>query len=181
MRAARNIRGFTLIELLVVIGLISILTGMIVTEMQGTREDAVLRATARKLIAALNLAGSQAVAVTVPCTVEIDTARSRFAIVPQEKGTSEEASNGPIEEGDLDSTVTVSVRDQQTSEEERPEANEQPRDKQEGARDGITFYADGTADRKEIVLRDRTGVEMLLRINPVTGRVRIARESEGGP
>ena len=44
-------------------------------------------------------------------------------------------------------------------------------------RDVIVFYPDGTADRREIVLRDSESAELVLRINPVTGRVRIA-ESE---
>ena len=37
----------------------------------------------------------------------------------------------------------------------------------------IFFYPDGTADASEIVLRDRDGFRLALRINPVTARVRI--------
>jgi len=39
--------------------------------------------------------------------------------------------------------------------------------------DAITFYPDGTADASEILLRDRDGFRVALRINPVTARVRI--------
>ena len=43
-------------------------------------------------------------------------------------------------------------------------------------RDGdetIGFYADGTADAREIQLEDRDGFRLVLRINPTTARVRI--------
>ena len=57
MRARVNSqRGFTLIELMIVIILIGIFTGLMVGEMRGTFEDALLRSTARKLIATANLA-----------------------------------------------------------------------------------------------------------------------------
>ena len=39
--------------------------------------------------------------------------------------------------------------------------------------DGITFYPDGTAEASEILLRDRDGFRLALRINPITARVRI--------
>lgn len=35
----------------------------------------------------------------------------------------------------------------------------------------ITLYPDGTADAVEIVLRDREGFRLGLRINPITARV----------
>ena len=39
--------------------------------------------------------------------------------------------------------------------------------------DAITFYADGTADVCEILLQDRDGFRLALRINPATARVRV--------
>jgi predicted secreted protein len=39
--------------------------------------------------------------------------------------------------------------------------------------DAISFYPDGTADAAEIQLRDRDGFQLLLQLNPVTGRVHI--------
>jgi prepilin-type N-terminal cleavage/methylation domain-containing protein len=42
-------RAFTLIELMVVIVLIGIMTAMIIPEMKGTFEEALLRSTAREL------------------------------------------------------------------------------------------------------------------------------------
>jgi hypothetical protein len=42
-----------------------------------------------------------------------------------------------------------------------------------GQREAIVFYPDGTADRKEIVLTDREGFHLTLRINPLTARVEL--------
>ena len=39
--------------------------------------------------------------------------------------------------------------------------------------EGITFYPDGTADSGEVLLRDQDGFSLLLRINPITSRVRV--------
>jgi len=37
----------------------------------------------------------------------------------------------------------------------------------------IAFYPDGTADAGDIILRDREGFRLALRINPITARVHI--------
>jgi hypothetical protein len=42
-----------------------------------------------------------------------------------------------------------------------------------GGRVVIGFYPDGTADPAEIQLRDRQGFGLLLKISPVTARVRV--------
>jgi hypothetical protein len=39
--------------------------------------------------------------------------------------------------------------------------------------DKISFYPDGTADATDVLLRDRTGFGLMLRINPVTSRVQV--------
>jgi hypothetical protein len=41
----------------------------------------------------------------------------------------------------------------------------------EGLSDAISFYADGTADQREVELRDPEGFGLALRINPITSRV----------
>ena len=43
----------------------------------------------------------------------------------------------------------------------------------EGLKDAIAFYPDGTADEREIELRDPEGFGLALRINPVTSRVQL--------
>jgi type II secretion system protein H len=40
--------------------------------------------------------------------------------------------------------------------------------------DSVTFYSDGTADAREVILEDRDGYRMAIRINPVTARVAVS-------
>ena len=83
----------------------------------------------------------------------------------------------PGGEGELDTRIAIEIH---KSGDEATEAAEQESSPVPGGSaraerrdDGITFYPDGTADASEIVLRDRDGFRLALRINPVTARVRI--------
>jgi hypothetical protein len=40
----------------------------------------------------------------------------------------------------------------------------------------ILFYPDGTAENREIVLEDKSGFRLALRLNPVTARVHIVEK-----
>src|SRR5690242_12073923 len=55
----RACSAFTLLEIMVVLVLIGILTALILPEMRGTYEDALLRSTSRQLVNAFNLAYSR--------------------------------------------------------------------------------------------------------------------------
>jgi type II secretion system protein H len=161
--------GFTLVELMVVLILIGIFTGLIVGEMRGTYEDALLRASARKLVAAANLAGSQAVSTGQPLVLSFNTAQSEYAV---HKRSARESQSSLVDEGRLDDRIIVLVRQQEQASSDEP--NEAPlTEEQATKKDDIAFYADGTADSREILLRDRTSKELVLRINPITGRIRI--------
>jgi type II secretion system protein H len=184
-RTASHSSGFTLVELMVVLVLISIFTGLIVGEMSGTYEDALLRSSARKLVSAFNLASSRAVTLGQPLVVSIDPVRSRFAIhragaMPGENRAPSEPP-GLIEEGTLDERIAIQPREAPPTppaegEESAPEEMAEPLVAGEAPpKPGdIQFNADGTADAREVLLRDRMGVELLLQINPITGRVKIA-------
>src|SRR5438552_14946942 len=64
LRVTRHFsRAFTLIELMVVLVLIGILTAVMIPEMRGSYEDAMLRSTSRELINVCHLAYSQAVSL----------------------------------------------------------------------------------------------------------------------
>jgi type II secretion system protein H len=173
-------RGFTLVELMIVLILIGVFTAVIIGELRGTFEDALLRSTGRKLINVLNLAGSRSVSINHPHTVTIDTANRKFSIEARlhsddaETG-SPKARNVAIDEGELDSRITLEIRNP-SEDAAVADEGELESDKEASAAisETITFYPDGTVDAREIVLRDRTGTELLLRINPVTGRVRLA-------
>jgi type II secretion system protein H len=185
-RAASHSSGFTLVELMVVLVLISIFTGLIVGEMRGTYEDALLRSSARKLVSAFNLASSRAVTLGQPLIVSIDPVHSRFAIrragaMPGENGAPS-GLPGLIEEGKLDERIAVQPREAPPAPPAEGEENSAPEEMAESSGGGeappklgdIQFNADGTADAREILLRDRMGVELLIQINPITGRVKIA-------
>src|SRR5664279_4654959 len=58
-----DLAAFTLVELMVVMVLIGIMTAMILPEMKGTYEDALLRSTSRELVSVCSLASSHAVSV----------------------------------------------------------------------------------------------------------------------
>ena len=72
--------GFTLVELMVVIVLIGIMTAMIIPEMKGTYEDALLRSTSRELVSVFGVAGSRAVGVNQVLQVRLDRKTGRYAI-----------------------------------------------------------------------------------------------------
>src|SRR5262245_29762181 len=153
-------RAFTLIELMVVIVLLVILTAMILPEMRGTFEDAVLRSTARKLVSAMNLAHSRAVTLQQLHRLVLDRTGGRF-VVERAAHDGEgrryvSLSDVPGGGGELDKRITIDVH-------------------KDGEEDGgaLSFYANGTADAGEIVLRDREGFQLALRINSITARVSV--------
>src|SRR5438034_7415726 len=145
--------GFTLIELTVVIVLIGIMAAMIIPEMKGSYEDALLRATSRRLVDVFHLAYSRAVSQNQLHRVRFDKITGRYFIERAAQAAARgsgfvPARDIPEGEGTLDRRISVefrrqdeapsSVTDQGTS-----AASEDPevRFKDEG----IAFYSDGTA------------------------------------
>ncbi len=182
-RAPRAARAFTLIELMVVVVLIGIMTAMIVPEMRGTFDDALLRSTARQLVDTFTVAYSRAVTLSQIHRVNIDSSTGRFRI--ESRAVEEGRLRGflpvrdlPGGEGQLDRRISVTVREpsEMPAEELEPSAGPKSGEATEDSkteRSMIVFNPDGTADAAEVVLRDREGFQLALRINPATGRVRI--------
>src|ERR1041384_1216227 len=72
--------GFSLMELMVVLVLIGIMTAVIVPEMKGTYEDALLRATSRRLVDVFHIAYSRAVSLNQLHRVRFDKVSGRYFV-----------------------------------------------------------------------------------------------------
>lgn len=173
MQIHRPQNAFTLVELMVVIVIIGITTSIIVAEMGGTLEDALLRSNARTLVDVCDTASNRAIASGQAQILRIDQKTGRFSVEARPTNADEETP-APIASGALDTRIELDIRDTQREGESEPDddASESP------ALEALTFRADGTTDAREFLLRDRAGGELLLRINPATSRARIVELSQ---
>jgi prepilin-type N-terminal cleavage/methylation domain-containing protein len=170
--------AFTLIELTVVIVLIGILSALIIPEMKGGYQDALLRSTGRNLINAFNIASSRAISLNQLHRVRLDAKTGRYVIEKRTRETVQGDEFAPLKdvseaEGTLDARISIQVRTPEQMPADAPEGASSA-----GAANGLTidtisFYSDGTADSAELVMRDRQGFRLLLRINATTSRVKL--------
>jgi type II secretion system protein H len=179
LSSANERSAFTLIELMIVIVLIGILSAMIIPEMKGTYEDALLRSTSRDLINVFDIAASRAVSLNEVYRVRLDAKGGRYAVERRVRETEQGDEFALLKDvsesnGRLDPRISIQMR---KPDEPAAEASEDsPPDQPGGQReviDTISFYSDGTADPAEIELRDRQGFRLALRVNPITSRVKI--------
>lgn len=174
----RSRGAFTLVELMVVIVVIGVLSAMIIPEMTGTYEDALLRSTSRELLNAFSIASSRAVSLNQLHRVRLDTKTGRYVIEKRVRETVQGDEFKPIDvsesDGRLDTRISIQVRKPEEVPEGATEVSA-PRQGDENRQsiEAISFYSDGTADATELLLRDRQGFRLALRINPITARVKI--------
>lgn len=191
-------RAFTLIEITVVVLLVGILSALIIPEMRGTYEDALLRSTSRQLVDACQLAYSRAVSFNQPHRVRLDQRTHRYVVEKRIWDNGREdflpLRDVPGCEGQLDARISILVRiapegspgpapaessiepNQSRNTDHEPPSTIGPSlipDRQAPIADGLTFYSDGTAEAGEVLLEDRQGFRLLLRVNPITAQVRI--------
>jgi len=181
-RGGRLQTAFTLIELMVVIALIGILSAMIIPEMRGTYEEALLRSTSRQLVNLCNLAYSRAVSMQQLHRIVLDPVTGKFMLEKRDARSMQGKNFVPTDDvsgsrGELDTRISIrfhrrteDVPDNASPDTVVPAASDSS---DLGGRVVIGFYPDGTADPGEIQLRDRQGFGLLLRISPVTSRVRV--------
>lgn len=170
-----KIRGsaFTLIELTIVIVIISILSAVMIGEMSGSFQDALLRSTSRELISAFNLASTEAISFNRLHRVRLDPAAGRYVIEKHQRGDEFVPARNVIgSEGRLDPRISIQLRE---PEQELPDTETEPApaERQPSSVEAINFYPDGTADSREVELRDREGFGLALRISEIDARVQI--------
>jgi type II secretion system protein H len=164
--------GFTLIELVVVLAVIAILSSMIIGEMGGGYQDALLRASSRKLIGVFSLASSRAISVNRLYRVRFDRAGGRYFVEQHARGDEFVPARGvPDGEGAIDSRIALRIQEAEETEPESPPSI--PATPEQPLNEAVNFYPDGTADKRDIELRDRDGFGLALRVNPITARVQI--------
>lgn len=188
MAKEARISGFTLIELMVVLVLIGIMTAMIIPEMSGTYEDAVLRSSSRELINVFNLAYSRAVTANQLQRVRFDPSSGRYVMEKRVRARLGESGFAPVRdvpggEGKIDSRISMELHRPGEGLSDGSDQGEQSASTDNSlAQDtAIAFYPDGTADAAEVLLQDRDGFRLALRINPITARVNIVELERRGP
>jgi type II secretion system protein H len=184
-RAPRPAPGFTVLELVIALTVLGILAAMVLPAFGRTYRDAVLRADARKVAAALSLAYSQSVTSGRVHLLRLDGAARRFWVERQDEGGERafvRAAGVPGTSGDLAGAVLATVREparERGDEEATPGEDpiEPPREgrEREGEEEApaIAFRPDGTADGREVLLEDADGFALAVRVHPSTSRIRV--------
>lgn len=171
-----------MIELMVVIAIIAIMTAMIIPEMKGSFQDALLRSTSRELINVFDLAYSRAVSLNELRRVRLVSKTGRYFVEKRVHENGSEnfvpADDVPGGKGELDSRISIEFQKSGISEstaETEVVLLDDGLPANDSAADELTvnFYPDGTADARDIWLRDKQGFRLGLRINPITARVHV--------
>lgn len=185
----RSESAFTLVELTVVIVLVAILSALILPEMAGTYADAKLKSTARRLLALCSFASSQAVSYNQTQRIRFDQTTRQFRLLAasrSDEGTKNRRSSTPgdIEtQGQWDPSIRLRIQDaagapspDQTDTHDSPSARGSAKSPTSGTKEGnvLVFFADGTALARQVSLEDEGGFRLILDINALTSRVRIA-------
>jgi prepilin-type N-terminal cleavage/methylation domain-containing protein len=175
VRCSRKTSAFTLIELVIVIVIIGIAAAMIIPEMKGGFQDALLRSTSRDLINVFSIASSRAVSLNQLHRVRIEASTGRYVIEKRTRESVQGDEYKPLNDvseaaGTLDKRIAIQVHNLDESLTAAPASESS---QAHPNLDAISFYSDGTADAAELLLRDRQGYRMALRINPITAHVKI--------
>jgi prepilin-type N-terminal cleavage/methylation domain-containing protein len=183
-RVGVRARAFTLVEMIVVVVVMAILTALVIPEMRGSLEDALLRASAREVVDACGIAQSRAVSLNQVHRIRFDPVTGHFQLERRVRGARGgggfvRVRDVPDGHGQIDDRISVQSRPpglEAGGEAEGADAP-RPRGMQEGRESAppmaLVFHPDGTAEGDDIVLRDRSGFGLAVQVNPVTGRMRV--------
>jgi len=163
---------------MVVIVIIGIMTALIIPEMQGTYQEALLRSTSRDLINVFDLTYSRAVSLNQIRRFRLDEKTGRYLVEKQvyqdgkEDFVPTEDAGGHGEISPKISVVFHGPDEMATEGEAQPSA---PATDESAAQPGTTiaFYPDGTADPGVLELTDSDGFRLALKINPITSRIQV--------
>jgi type II secretion system protein H len=195
---SRRESAFTLIELMAVLAIIAVMAVVIIPEMRGTFDDALLRSTARKLIHACQAANSRAITLNQPQRLRVDPIGSRYYLESRPPGSEESTESTeppatttattagriqPTVEGQLDRRITIEIAggDRAGKASNPSSANSLSTGPTRSSDDSpdtgeaqvLSFFPDGTASGPAIVLRDREGFRLRLTLHPVTARLHL--------
>jgi hypothetical protein len=164
-----------------VVTIIGVLAAMIVPQFAGSHRSEVLRAAARELVDVIGLAHSDAVATGRTHELGIDPASGRWVLEAASEGlrwepggpmpfeSSRRSPPAAVRSGRLDPSLRIELREPALSRGERRGPSPQP-----GAAHGaLVFRPDGTSETTEVVVGDREGGALVLRIDPITSRVEV--------
>lgn len=177
-------RGFTLIEIVIVLTLMGILAAVVIPEMRGSVEDALLKSECRKWIHVIGLASSHAISRNQTCRLRHLPSQDRYVFEVEKPGQGTRQFEMVREmqgaDGRLDPRVKVSIRRTGNSGAGNLRggggfASEFSNSNSEAGL--VHFYPDGTSEACQIRLEDRMGFSLVLVMNPVTSRLRIADTS----
>jgi len=123
------------------------------------------------------ITGSRAVSLNQVRRVRLEESAGRYVVEKQAQPDGGDdfvpVDDMPASHGELDSRISLEFRPPGEGLSTGDAAGGSPAESAAPRPVSIAFYPDGTADAGAIVLRDRQGHQLLLRINPVTARVRV--------
>ena len=175
-------KAFTLMELMVVLALVAVMAAVIVPEMKGSFEESLLRSSARKLAEVSSLAYSRAVSLNQIHRLRFNPTTGQYLIERQVGDGDEYSDFEPITdvaecEGRIDSRISLNLSkfdpdSDSTSDDTLSSSSSSP--------DTIAFFPDGTAEACELLLRDRAGFQLILRLSPNTARIHVVDKPTEG-
>lgn len=173
----RDTGGFTLLELIIVLIIIGIASALVVPRLVGGMGSLDVKAASGKVAASLRYARSQAVSQKVQYTAVFDLEHNRLTIMSSHEGTDEKEERDARREeepaGMQEKTYHLPER---VFFERVPVGDEYVKDEEIDA--GIlriVFYPSGGSDGGGIALANDRGRRYSVRVDIITGSVKVAR------